>query len=118
MSSNVHVVMKTQTTQHVALPAYADIANETVALRRAADGYETPDGRYQFIRTTYASSGRNGCWKDAWHVRRIDATSALGYVKICTFEDRLKDCRFEVFYDLVGALPDEQQDIVDQLIAA
>jgi hypothetical protein len=110
--------MKTHTTPQVALPAYVDIANESVALRRTADGYETPDGRYQFIRTTYASSGRNGCWKDAWHVRRIDAFSALGYIKLCTFEDRLKDCRQEVFYDLVSDLPDEQQDIVDQLVAA
>ncbi len=112
------LVMKPHTTQQVALPAYADIANESVALRRTADGYQTPDGRYQFIRTSYASSGRNGCWKDAWHVRRIDPASALGYIKLCTFEDRLKDCRFEVFYDLVGDLPDEQQDIVDQLVAA
>ena len=108
--------MTTRTTQQVALPAYADIANETVALRRIADGYETPDGRYQFIRTTYASSGRNGCWKDAWHVHRRHGE--LGFVKICTFEDRLKDCRQEVFYDLVGDLPADQQDTVDQLVAA
>jgi hypothetical protein len=110
--------MTTHTTPQVALPTYVDIASESVALRRTANGYETPDGRYQFIRTTYASSGRNGCWKDAWHVRRIEPTSTLGYSKICTFEDRLKDCRQEVFYDLVGELPAEQQDIVDQLSAA
>jgi hypothetical protein len=113
--------MNTHTTaphiaQHVGLPTYVDIANESVVLRRTADGYETPDGRYQFIRTTYASSGRNGCWKDAWHVHRRH--NELGFVKICTFEDRLKDCRQEVFYDLVGDLPEWQQNIVDQLVAA
>jgi hypothetical protein len=105
------------TPQQVGLPAYVDIANESVALRRTADGYETPDGRYQFIRTTYASSGRNGCWKDAWHVRRIDASSPLGYIKVCTFEDRLGDCRLAVFDDLVCDLSDEQQDVVSQLTA-
>ena len=106
------------TPQQVGLPAYVDIANETVALRRTADGYETPDGRYKFIRTTYASSGRNGCWKDAWHVRRIDPASDIGYIKICTFEDRLKDCRLAVFDDLVCDLSDEQQDAVNAIVCA
>jgi len=111
--------MTTHTTpQQVGLPAYVDIANETVALRRTADGYETPDGRYQFIRTTYASSGRNGCWKDAWHVRRTDPVSDIGYIKVCTFEDRLKDCRLAVFDDLVCDLSDEQQDIVNEIVCA
>ena len=110
--------MKTHTTPQVALPAYVNIANESVALQRTADGYQTPDGRYQFIRATYASSGRNGCWKDSWHVRRINPASDLGYIKLCTFEDRLKDCRQEVFYDLVGDLPAEQQDAIDNLVAA
>jgi hypothetical protein len=111
--------MTTHTTpQQVGLPAYVDIANETVALCRTADGYETPDGRYKFIRTSYASSWRNGYWKDAWHVHRIDPASDIGYIKVCTFEDRLKDCRLAVFDDLVCDLSDEQQDIVNEIVCA
>jgi hypothetical protein len=111
--------MTTHTTpQQVGLPAYVDIASETVALCRTADGYETPDGRYKFIRTSYASSWRNGYWKDAWHVHRIDPASDIGYIKVCTFEDRLKDCRLAVFDDLVCDLSDEQQDIVNEIVCA
>ena len=109
--------MTTQTTPHIDLPAYADIKNETVTLRRTADGYETPDGRYKFIRNTYAGY-RNGCWRECWDVRVADPKQPLGYTYLCRSEDRLKDCKYDVFYDLVSDLPDEQQDAIDNLVAA
>ena len=99
---------------HIDLPAYADIKNETVTLRRTADGYETPDGRYQFVRRRCGFPRVT----TRWDVRVACTESILGYNLLCRSEDRIKDCKHDVFWDLVSDLPDEQQDAIDSIIAA
>jgi hypothetical protein len=36
-------------------------------LKKTTNGYESKDGRFQFIKSECVAS-RNGCWKTAWRV--------------------------------------------------
>ena len=36
-------------------------------LKKTANGYESKDGRFQFIKSE-CTAYRNGCWKTAWRV--------------------------------------------------
>jgi len=55
-------------------------------LKKTASGYETKDGRFQFIKTECATS-RNGYWKTAWRV--LDN----GKLASDNFEETLSVCK-------------------------